>query len=263
MVACTQLRTELIECSYGEQMSNDRDNRDPLRTIRLMWDPPPAGSRGPKARLTVAEIVAAAISLADESGTEALSMRQVARALDCGTMSLYTYISSKAELLELMIDHVHAEISPPDEELDGRGQLFALALQQLSLYQRHPWILQSNLVRLALGPRYLDAAELQLQALERLGLSPEDIFQSSLALNSYVHGAARSLLLDDQAHRDAGVNRSTFEAARDSFWERYFDLERYPAHTRLWTFGGMKDRRVPFEFGLNRLLDGIEALRGS
>src|SRR5690625_5677854 len=44
----------------------------------------------------------------------------------------------------------YREIRKPDEALDWRGQAFGLALQHWELYARHPWILQSNLVRLAL-----------------------------------------------------------------------------------------------------------------
>ncbi len=241
---------------------DDRNNPDPLRTIRLLWDPPPPPSRGPKARLTLAEIVEAAVKLADEEGTEALSMRQLARQLGAGTMSLYTYISSKAELLELMVDHVYLEIRRPEATLDWRGQVFGLALQQWQLFGRHPWILQSNLVRLSLGPHYLDASEYLYGALERLGLPPGDIVQAARTIDSFVHGAARDTLLEREASQQTGLSVSEFNSAREEFWQRYFDLDRYPVHTRLWTFGGLADERDPFEYGLNRLLDAVEQLRG-
>ena len=228
-----------------------------------MWDPPPPPTRGPKARLTLEPLVGTAATLADSHGTGALSMRLVARELDAGTMSLYTYVSSKAELLELMVDSVHGEVKRPESELDWRGQVFGLALQNWQLYHRHPWILQSNLVRLSLGPRFLDAAEYMFGALERLGLTPEDVYQSATAINSYSHGAARSSLLDLEASAETGVSTSEFNQARQQFWDRYFDLDRYPVHTRLWTFGGLNDARDPFEYGLNRLLDGIEMLKNS
>ena len=240
---------------------DDRNNPDPLRTIRLLWDPPPPPTRGPKARLTLLQIVGAAVQLTDEQGTEALSMRQLAAKLDVGTMSLYTYISSKAELLELMVDHVYAEIRRPDTQLDWRGQVFGLALQHWQLYGRHPWILQSNLVRLSLGPNYLDASEHLYGALESFGLPPEDITLAAGMIDSYVHGAARSALLEQQAREQTGVSGSEFQAAREEFFRRYFDLDRYPVHTRLWTFGALRVDRDPFEFGLNRLLDSIELIK--
>src|SRR5699024_7536928 len=92
---------------------DNRNNPDPLRTVRLLWDEPEGPARGPRRGHSTAEIVAAAVGLADTRGTGALSMRQVAAAVGCGTMTLYTYVSGKAELLELMTDHVYGEITQP------------------------------------------------------------------------------------------------------------------------------------------------------
>lgn len=240
---------------------DDRKNPDPLRTVKLMWDPPPPPKRGPKARNTLPQIVAAATRLADELGPDALSMRLLAKELDCGTMSLYTYVSSKAELLELMVDQVHAEIREPPANLDWQGQVFVLAIQQWQLYHRHPWVLQGQFARLSLGPNCLDVAELVYGALEKMGLSPEDVYQCAGALNAYIRGAARNSLLELESSRETGVSSSEIMEARRQFWDRYFNLDRYPVHTRLWTLGGMSDSRDPFEYGLNRLLDGFQSLR--
>jgi AcrR family transcriptional regulator len=66
-------------------------------------------TRGPKPGLTVERIVRAAIEVADAEGLAALSMRRVADQLGVGTMSLYTYVPGKAELIDVMLDAVHAE----------------------------------------------------------------------------------------------------------------------------------------------------------
>ena len=82
---------------------------DPRRSLDLLWGDAPRPSRGPKPGLDVATIVAAAIALADADGLDGLSMRRVAERLGVGTMSLYTYVPSKAELLDLMLDTVYGE----------------------------------------------------------------------------------------------------------------------------------------------------------
>jgi AcrR family transcriptional regulator len=72
-------------------------------------------------------IVAAAIQLADAEGLAALSMRQVADHLGVAAMSLYTYIPSKAELMDLM-DAVYGELEQPDDlESGGRPKLEFIA----------------------------------------------------------------------------------------------------------------------------------------
>ncbi len=50
------------------------------------------------------EVVATGIRLADSDGLAAASMGRVAKELGVGTMTLYTYVPSKDELLELMVD---------------------------------------------------------------------------------------------------------------------------------------------------------------
>ena len=64
-------------------------------------------------------IVAAAIQLADAEGLAALSMRRVADHLGVAAMSLYTYIPSKAELMDLMMDAVYGELEQPDDLESG------------------------------------------------------------------------------------------------------------------------------------------------
>ncbi|HEY1176756.1 MAG TPA: TetR/AcrR family transcriptional regulator, partial [Phytomonospora sp.] len=69
-----------------------------------MWGVRERSSRGPKQGLTIEAIVRTAIALADAEGLAALSMRKVAERLGVGTMSLYTYVPGKPELLDLMLD---------------------------------------------------------------------------------------------------------------------------------------------------------------
>lgn len=238
-------------------MSDEKsDNPDPLKTVRLLWDPPQSPARGPRRSLSATGIAEAAVSLADRQGTASLSMRQVAAAVGCGTMSLYTYVSGKAELLELMVDHVYGELNPPGGR-DWQDNLKELAHGHYALCLRHPWVLGSNLVRLSLGPNFLTAMENIYAELERAGLTPEDTVLSARLLTDYVHGAARNALLDGEATENSGLGASAFREAREEFWNRYFDLDRYPVHTRLWTFGALSTRHDAFSYGLERLLRGI------
>jgi AcrR family transcriptional regulator len=233
---------------------------DPLRSIRLMWDPPSAEARGRKPKLSLGQIVDAGISLADQSGVDALSMRNVAASLGAGTMSLYTYISSKAELLELMVDRVHQEMNPAEPSSSWRDQVIDLARQFWRLYHHHPWMLQSNLQRQALGPNVIDVAEGLFVILEKAGLGPADRAHSASLLSHYVQGAARDSILELQSAEATGVGMEEYYAARADFWETYFDVKRFPAHTAIWEAGGFDDSADPFLFGLERILDGLEAL---
>lgn len=85
---------------------------DPARSIELLWGLHERPKRGPKPKLTLAQITTAAIGIADADGLDALSMRHVGDNLGVTAMSLYSYVPGKAELLDLILDTVNAERHP-------------------------------------------------------------------------------------------------------------------------------------------------------
>ena len=72
--------------------------------IAAAWGVRAPMTKGPRPKLTVEAIVAAGIDTADEEGLEAVSMNRVARRLGSSPMGLYRYVTSKEELLQLMVD---------------------------------------------------------------------------------------------------------------------------------------------------------------
>jgi AcrR family transcriptional regulator len=87
-------------------------------------------------------------------------MRAVASALGTAAGSLYRYLSSRDDLLALMVDAALAEL-PRHRETSGSwlDDLVALAHDQLALYRRHPWLLEASLHPVAFGPRTMDYFE--------------------------------------------------------------------------------------------------------
>jgi AcrR family transcriptional regulator len=104
--------------------------------------PEPAGRRP---RFSRAQIAAAAVAIADAEGFGAVSMRRIATELGAGTMSLYRYIATKADLAALMDDALMAEAVLPAEQLpaDWRGALAVIAHRTRVVYLRHPWAVQA------------------------------------------------------------------------------------------------------------------------
>src|SRR5205809_230598 len=94
----------------GRVTTESSGTADPARTIALLWGTRQLPRRGPRHALTGDQIVAAAVEIADDDkDLTALSMRRVAESLGVGTMSLYTYVASRAELVEAMLDSVYGE----------------------------------------------------------------------------------------------------------------------------------------------------------
>ena len=73
--------------------------------IDVLWDRRGSGSRGPRRGLSI-DARHAAIRLADADGLESVSMARVAEELGFTTMSLYRYVTSKDELLQLHVERV-------------------------------------------------------------------------------------------------------------------------------------------------------------
>src|ERR1700743_2892603 len=101
--------------SVTEIADGIRCTEDGLYTVRTMSVTPaePPGEQHAQKSCRSAEIVAAAVRIADAEGVEAVSMRRLADELGVATMTPYTHVANKDELLDLMRDAVGAETRLP------------------------------------------------------------------------------------------------------------------------------------------------------
>jgi AcrR family transcriptional regulator len=241
---------------------------DPARSLPLLWRDRKRPTRGPRPGLDVDRVVAAAIALADAEGLEALSMRRVAERLGVGTMSLYTYVPAKAELLDVMLDTVLAEVARPDGAGGWRAGLELRARQDWALYHRHPWILQISPARALLGPNETELFEASLSAVAATGLSGAEMVLAVSLVAEYTRGAAQSAVGAALAEQRTGISDEQWWAARVPLFDKYLDPDRYPTITGMAAEGAFEQpagdaaytvawARESFEFGLSRVLDGI------
>lgn len=233
-------------------------------SLQLLWGRRERGTRGPKPGLTTDQIVKTAIQLADEEGLEALSMRRVAERLGAGAMSLYRYVPSKAELLDLMLDTIHGDDPAPAQQGDWRQRLEALARHGRDMTKRHPWVLQITLGnRPPLGPNIFATWDTYLQAVKDIGLTPAEMVATAELVANYVQGATRVAVETQRVEQTSGQSDVQWWEERQAFWDEYFDPERFPAITAVYEDGGYAAPIDAFEFGLQRVLDGIAALLAS
>ena len=215
------------------------------RSLDLLWAPR-RRRRGPAPALTLEAIARAGVGLADADGLAAVSMRRVAAALGVAPMALYRYVPGKAELLDAMADHALGA-PPPPANGDWRARVTAHARATRDVHERHPWLGTTG--RPPLGPNAVAAFDALLAALAGAGLPPADTVAAAELVGGYAAGAA--------AREDAAARTARFWAERPGFWERHYTPERFPALTALYEAGAYDDPPDAFEFGLQRILDGI------
>ncbi|MEV4052862.1 TetR/AcrR family transcriptional regulator C-terminal domain-containing protein [Amycolatopsis sp. NPDC049688] len=247
--------------------TQDNGEGDPRRAIELLWGVPAPPRRGPKPKLTTADVVRAAVALADADDIDAVTMRRVAEHLGVSPMSLYTYVPGRTELLDLMIDHAHGELPAPEPGLGWRAALTAIAEQQWALFHRHPWLLQVTTSRSALGPHSFAKYEHELAAVDGIGLDDVEMDAVVSLVTGLVRTTARSSLDNARLVRTSGMTDA-------QWWERAApvlagipaaDAAHYPLSSRVGQAAGeahnaAENPAYTFRFGLARVLDGIEAL---
>jgi AcrR family transcriptional regulator len=240
---------------------------DPARSIALLWRTTERPSRGGRSGLSVDRIVQAAIAVADEEGLGSLTMRRVAERLGVGTMSIYTHVPAKAELIDVMLDTVLAEVAGPGPEPDGpwRERLERIARALRALYHRHPWLLHVATTRPPMGPNVIAKYEHELRAVDGIGLSDVEMDAVVTLINGFVHGAVRGAIEATEAERHTGMTDEQWWYRQAPLLERVLDPARFPVAVRVGSAAGEEhqaavDPEHAFEFGLQRVLDGIEAL---
>jgi AcrR family transcriptional regulator len=160
--------------------------------LDLLWGRRERGKRGPRPGLSADAIVAAAVRVADADGLEAVSMARVAAELGFTTMSLYRYVASKEELLQLMFNAsaLGAERLVLEGD-DWRSRLRAWSEIQWEMLGRHPWITQMPMPAPPLSPSSMHFVERGLQAMDGTGLPDAEKIRVIGLLTSYTLNEAR------------------------------------------------------------------------
>jgi AcrR family transcriptional regulator len=209
--------------------------------------------------LSVEQIVAVAIRIADAEGTPALTMRRVATEAGTGTTSLYRYVTNKDELLELMVDAVQGEDEPREPSGDWKADLTVVANGMRASMLRHPWLATELRSRPSLGPNALRRSNFALAA---AGGATGDITLASALLGTvanYVHGAVLAELSEREDVRSTGMTQDEWRNAVSPYVrEVIIDSGNYPLVARRIFEAQDLSHDEQFAFGLNCVLAGIE-----
>ncbi|GAA2654471.1 TetR/AcrR family transcriptional regulator [Nonomuraea recticatena] len=232
--------------------------------VARMWGREHSSRRGPKPRLDLATITAAAIEIADTEGLAGLSMSSVAAQVGVAPMALYRYVGSKDELLTVMSD---SAVPPPPEqgELPWRDYLAVWTRANRDLLLSRPWLLSLQGLTPPMGPRRLYWLERLLDALGDTTLDDGEKFNVATALTGYALTDATLVYATKAAGQElaaAGVKGATDYG---EVLAEVLDPATYPVLSAMMRSGLLKESEgwtedADFLFGLNLLLDGVEAL---
>ncbi len=125
----------------------------------MIWMRPEHATVGRPAERSRAELTSIAIAVADRDGIEAVSMRRVAAELGTGPASLYRYVASRDDLIDLMADAVASEYQLASRTADWLADLLEVGRQAREIMLRHTWLPAVVIGRGTLGPRGADLLE--------------------------------------------------------------------------------------------------------
>lgn len=234
--------------------------------LARLWRITPESRLGRPAKLDVGRVVDAAVALADAEGLAAATLPKVAESLGVTKMSLYRYVGSKDELLTLMRDAV---AGPVPSSLDGTGpwreRLRLWAVEQRGTFVRHPWLATAPVSGPPQGPNLIGWFDAGLRTLRSTGLDWPAKVGVVMLVGEYVGGNAQLTLGFEAARADTGEDQAAAEQAYGRAMATLVSAERFPDAAALFASATFEDTgadtaQEDFDFGLERILDGVAVL---
>jgi AcrR family transcriptional regulator len=227
-------------------------------SMALAWGVTGQPTRGPKRALTLDQIVEAGRAIAVADGIGAVSMARVAERLGVSTMALYRYLPAKDDLLELMVDAALGR--PPAAAADEtwRDGLRRWAVGVRDSYRANPWALRVPITAPPLGPNNVRWLENALAALSGTKLDWQQKISCVLLISGFVR--SEEMLLHEMLEAQQPDQPNDHYARTLA---QLVDPQSFPQITAVIASGAMADEEgidAEFEFGLERVLDGIGVL---
>ena len=246
-----------------------RTGVDEFKLIGLLWRDSPVS---PRSGISTQNVTALAVGLADREGLEAVTIRRLAEEAGVTAMALYPHIGGRAELVELMLDHVagatYEAVTIP-EEADWRARVTAIAEANWASCQAHPWSTDLATGRPVPGPGASTKYETELCALDGIGLTDIEMEYTLTALLSLVQGTARATLAV-QGSREPGEDQDAdwWSNIEPALTAAIGDQRRFPTASRVSRTlgeqtGKANDPEGAYRRGVGLILDGTAKRLGT
>lgn len=244
----------------------ERASEEDLGALELLWGLRQPPRLGPKRALSVRQIAEVGVAIADAHGLAAISMQRVAAELNYTKMALYRYVRSKAELLAVMTDLAIGDppdLGPPEDGWRTRLERWAGLIR--GTWTRHPWLphvsewqASPGAVRPVtndriMGPNEVAWVEAATSTLAGLGMSAQEQLDAVFLVSAHLRATQAMTTYGLLPWRLGLPHQETLDRLRGDHEQRFPTLSRLSASTH-------DPAHSAFEFGLARILDGLELL---
>jgi len=217
----------------------------------------------PRVPLTKDRVLRAAVELADRGGIEAVSMRKVGHQLGVEAMSLYNHVANKDEMLDGMVDLVVGEIDQSSAESDWQTAMRRRVLAAREVMVRHPWavgVIESRVNMSATMLQYMDS----IVGIFKLGDFPLELVHHAMhALGSRILGFNQELFDDSESLVESPEVAALMLQQMTAEYPNISAMLGEVTHEGEPVGGKGCDDQTEFVFGLDLLLDGLEARRAA
>lgn len=200
---------------------------------------------GRPAQTSRAAILQAALTIADEDGISAVSMQAVARRLGVTPMALYRHVSSKADLLDGLVELLLSGLPHPRPDLPSTERLSQLAHGLRDAAANHPGVFPLLLQRPVQTTAAVEIRDSVCGTLQEAGLNRDDAARAERLISTAILGFAASEAAGRFAHHDRAVLDADFACLLHALDTMILDLAHRPAQDSRARQIGLPDSRNP------------------
>ena len=210
----------------------------------------------PRIPLSRERVLSAALHVADTGGIESLSIRHIANELGTKPMALYNHIANKDDILDGIVDLVFNEIAVPSEHIYWKTAMRLRAHSARDALVRHPWASILMQSRTSPGPSTLQHQNDVIGCLRTAGFTIHQAAHAFSVIDSYIYGFTQQ-----QQNLTYTTPEQATAVAENIL--HHLPADKYPHLVAMIIEHALQpdyDYAAEFDFGLDLILDGLDAL---
>lgn len=200
--------------------------------------------------IKIEKICGAALLLIEKEGLEGLSMRKLAAQLNIEAASLYNHIANKAELLDMIQEHLYSQIPGSFSVKNWKNHLEELAMATRRGLLQIPKVVTLFATRPTITHSSLKQVEITLGVLIKAGFKLSEV----MAIYRNIHVFVLGHVLAEVGYTP-GENNHQHEPSLEKI-----NIDNYPILKKSYSYKSNSDFEKGFKIGINTIINGLEIL---